>query len=184
MSSTGRADVRHPDDFYITPEWVTRLIVPRLPRPCCAGIVVDAGCGEGAIGKVLTSAGYSTVGVELNEARAATANAGMSHVIVGNFLAQGLRGYRGVVMNSPFSLAMPFLEHALEGVESGGFVVSLLRLSWLASQKRAAFHKAHQAHVMVLPKRPSFTADGKTDSADYAWFGYGRGFTAGKWEVL
>jgi hypothetical protein len=43
----------------------------------------------------------------------------------------------------------------------------------------------------VLPRRPSFTADGKTDATDYAWFAWNtsddrgeRLIEPGRWDVL
>ena len=39
-----------------------------------------------------------------------------------------------------------------------GTVALLLRLNWLGSQERAAFHRAHPSDILLLPKRPEFTA--------------------------
>lgn len=44
----------------------------------------------------------------------------------------------------------------------------LLRLNWLASQKRAFWLRKNTPSVYVLPKRPSFTGKG-TDATDYCW---------------
>jgi hypothetical protein len=88
-----------------------------------------------------------------------------------------------ILANPPFKLAMEFLERALAEVEFGGEVAFLLRLCFLASMKRAAFHRSHPCDIYILPKRPSFTPDGRTDSADYAWFVYGPGH-AGAWSIL
>jgi hypothetical protein len=55
---------------------------------------------------------------------------------------------------------MPFVERALHLVSqapgSVRMVAALLRLPWLASAGRAAFHKANPAHILVLSKRPEF----------------------------
>lgn len=40
----------------------------------------------------------------------------------------------------------------------GGTAALLLRLNWLGSQERSAFHRAHPADIYLLPKRPEFTA--------------------------
>ncbi len=87
-----------------------------------------------------------------------------------------------VISNPPFSHAEDFARAAMKLVRPGGVVAFLLRLGWLASQSRVAFHRDYPSDVYVLPKRPSFNNKG-TDSADYAWllWGLGRG---GRWSLL
>jgi len=51
----------------------------------------------------------------------------------------------------------------------------LLRLNFLASQRRAKWWAAQKPNaLLVLSKRPSFLASNKTDATDYAWFYWGR----------
>jgi hypothetical protein len=71
------------------------------------------------------------------------------------------------------------VEHALSVLGPGGRVTFLLRLAFIASQKRAHLYEDGSGFrlLQVLPKRPSFTPDGKTDSSDYAWFTWEVGFT-------
>jgi hypothetical protein len=111
-------------------------------------------------------------------------------------------------MNPPFSHALPFVEHAVAQMRPGGRVAALLRLAFLESAERLAFHRANPADVHVLARRPSFLtkeqkkrmheealarweAEGRhgprplppsTDSCAYAWFVWGLG--GGKWSVL
>lgn len=79
-----------------------------------------------------------------------------------------------IIGNPPFSLALEFVERSLD---LGTVVVFVLRLTFLASVKRAGLFAAHPpAAVWVLPSRPSFTDDGKTDSADYGVFVWRRDY--------
>ena len=55
MSSTNRGAVRHADDFYSTPAWATRAILPHL-RPVQSRSVLEPACGDGAIAKELVAA--------------------------------------------------------------------------------------------------------------------------------
>lgn len=72
-----------------------------------------------------------------------------------------------IITNPPYSLAQEFVTKALT---EAPVVVMLLRLGFLASQKRKEWLKANPpTSLIVLSKRPSFTGDGKTDGADYAW---------------
>ena len=70
------------------------------------------------------------------------------------------------LFNPPFSLALQFVIAAFERADH---VLMLQRLNWLASA-RASWLRAHQPDVLALAERPSFTPDGKTDSAEYGWF--------------
>jgi hypothetical protein len=75
--------------------------------------------------------------------------------------------YSVALGNPPFRIAMEFVQRALEVADTVAF---LLRLNFLASEKRNAFMRAHAPHVFVLPNRPSFSGDGSTDSPEYGWF--------------
>jgi hypothetical protein len=79
-------------------------------------------------------------------------------------------------------MAQEFVERALQELPEDP-VTMLLPVSFLASKRRFEFNKKHPAHVMVLPKRPSFTPDGKTDAVEYAWFAWHLA-TSGTYEVL
>ena len=73
-----------------------------------------------------------------------------------------------VVTNPPFSLAQEFVTKALT---EAPVVIMLLRVGFLGSQKRQEWlNKNKPTSLIILSKRPSFTEDGKTDGAEYAWF--------------
>lgn len=86
--------------------------------------------------------------------------------------AECMRNQTVVVMNPPFKLAMPFVQRACQEYSR---VVALLRLNWLASIGRADWLREHTPAVYVLPRRPSFTGDGRADATDYAWMVWGFG---------
>lgn len=74
-----------------------------------------------------------------------------------------------IMTNPPFSLAQEFITKCLEDYKPRRTIM-LLRLNFLASQKRKEFwQKYPPSRIYVLSKRPSFTGNG-TDSQDYAWF--------------
>jgi len=172
MSVTGHGaktgHVRHPDDAYFTPAWCTRAILLHLPA---AVRVLDPACGDGAIIDELAGRFQHVSGIEINYERAERASLKGHHVTVDDALASEWWTPRPdlVVMNPPFKLAMEFVKRAVSEVAPMGTVAALLRLSWLSSQKRAAWLRAYTPSVYVLPRRPSFTGKG-TDAADYGWF--------------
>lgn len=89
-------------------------------------------------------------------------------------------------MNPPYTHALEFVKVGLSLTRSSsveGVVAALLRINWMAGQGRRDFHQAWPCDVWVLPKRPSFTGDGKTDATEYAWFVWGAEY-GGRWKVL
>jgi len=75
-----------------------------------------------------------------------------------------------IVANPPFSLALEFIKACMN--IGAKYIAMLLRIDFLGSKKRAAFHNANPlTQLLVLGQRPSFTGKG-TDSYNYAWFVY------------
>jgi hypothetical protein len=98
------------------------------------------------------------------------------HFILGDFLdwPGGFDFAPEVVIgNPPYSLAEAFVRRS-RSLWPGAQVMFLLRLGFLASAERASlWADAGHPDVYVLPDRPSFTGDGRTDGADYAWYVWG-----------
>jgi hypothetical protein len=186
VSATGRGADRRPDDFYSTPGWVTRAILPFLPL---TGDVLDPCAGDGAILREISkhtrarNLDIEPRGIELDGGRAAACEAehACKHE---DALYTGWGEPSLIITNPPYSLALAFVVRALKVITpQGGTVAMLLRLAWLASLERAKFHERYPADVYVLPRRPSFTGDGKSDSTDYGWFVWGPG-RGGRWQIL
>ena len=153
MSSTNRGAVRQPDDYYATPIWATAAILPHLSLQGPLPVVLDPGCGDGAILRACRAAWPAAVllGYDIEDR-------GCLQGVVRDALSpEPWDRPDCIVANPPFSLAMEFLERSLREIAPGGEVCFLLRLAWMAGQKRAAFHRAHPSDVFVLPRRPSFT---------------------------
>lgn len=73
-----------------------------------------------------------------------------------------------ILTNPPYLLAQEFVEKAHKDAD---VVIMLLRLGFLESMRRFEFWKEYPLdHLVTLSKRPSFTDDGKTDGAGYAFF--------------
>lgn len=187
MSATNRAgSSRSPNDFHETPAWSVRAILPQLPKRCR---YLDAGCGSGAIGSVVAKEGtpfglVSGVEVDVELANRA-ASIGMV-VETADFLQIPNKEWEDtqvVISNPPYTLAMEFIQKALELVRPNmGTVAMILRIPFLAARSRAEFHQTNPSDVFILPKRPSFTGGG-TDATDYAWFVWGPG-RGNHWHIL
>lgn len=80
-----------------------------------------------------------------------------------------------IITNPPYNKAMSIIKKALEDVKEKGWVIMLLRLSFLESQKRKLFWDEYMPeYIFVHSKRMSFTGRG-TDSTAYAHFCWHKG---------
>lgn len=178
MSATGRSDVRRANDFYETPGWVTRALLAKLGP---VSSVLDPCAGNGAILAEFPET-IIKYGIELDYTRAVACEATMR---VGDALwsERDWPTVDLVITNPPYSLAMEFVEKALN--QTSSLVAMLLRLPFVCSQKRRDFHIAHPSKLYILPKRPSFTGGG-TDATEYAWFVWSNDdrHEPGTWELL
>lgn len=118
-------------------------------------------------------------------------------VAPGDFLADRslLHETGAIVMNPPYggrtNLAERFVKHALDRLPDNGTVWALLRTNWLldgqATTGRADWLRdGNTPDVFGLPRRPSFSGDGRADATTYAWMRWvvGRRQKRGAFEVL
>ena len=191
----GTGHERERDDFYATPIHVTAAILPHLPF---AGSVLEPCAGDGAIVRALLAGGVDEGcidAIELDPGRANKARE-LVDVLVGDALkprelsspTDACRLWDAphglVIMNPPFKLAEEFVRRAIEAqAPHRGTTAALVRIGFLAAAKRRDLVAAGGFDVFLLSPRPSFTANGGNDSAEYAWVvaGPGRG---GRFEVL
>ena len=188
------ATERDPLDFNRTPAWCVELLIPHLGEP---RTILDAGCGDGAIGKVLR---YhfplaSMYGVEIHAQRAREAQIHYSGIIEQSWTTTGITpSYADLIIsNPPFGLpALEFLRRALERVRPGGTVAFLLPTHWdhdpdaktdFARQRfldsiRLPDSREGYAKLAIVgggpnPCRPSFRGGSSTATDRYAWFMFG-----------
>ena len=181
MSATGRGAVRHPDDFYATPAWCIEALLRGCPLS--SGRWLEPTAGDGAIAAEVLRHRHD-VQWHLVESRAEELRVGggllsrmqradfplehVDEVEIRDFLTMPapVQRFDVALGNPPFSLALEVIQHALTMANA---VCMLLRINFLASQKRADWMRKNTPSIYVLPKRPSFTS-GKTDATEYAWF--------------
>lgn len=76
-----------------------------------------------------------------------------------------------IITNPPYSLVGDFIISSLMAADH---VAMLLRLSFIASDKRASFLKRNMPDIYIIPNRPNF-GPGVSDSTEYAWFVWHKG---------
>lgn len=178
MSSTNRGATRPDGDFYRTPEWCVKKILPALPN----GSVLDPCAGDGAILRAVDGIHAPLSGIEINPELCVGAQCIGTFIEEKDALLDSTNWGRPnlVLMNPPFGLALEFVRKAIEVQKPhGGTVAALLRMAFVAGKARGAFWDGNPGDMHVLSRRPSFTGHG-TDSCDYAWFVFGPG-RGGKW---
>jgi SAM-dependent methyltransferase len=200
MTSTAGGAATDPLRHLPTPAWAVDVILPELPL---MGLIVDAGCGAGAIlARVAIAANPRAHiwGVEYqdylaDEARArcveirATGRLGLVDAVQADFLTwDPPNPVTCVISNPPFSRAEEFARRAIELTSPhNGTVAILQRLDWLGSKEREGFLDANKPDAHILDRRPQFRvgADGKkgSDSCEYAWMLFGPGL-GGRWMRL
>jgi len=200
ISGLEAANGRPPDDFYVTPAWVTQAIVPWLGQP---STVLDIGCGSGAIGKVLRVAwpGCVLYGVERDRGRVGEArslrdtrgDAVYTYVHHADWEddVNPLPGAELIISNPPFGAraSLAFLRKALLCRRTAATVAFLLpgqwhqetearrgreRLNFLDSLRTADGREGYG--VYSIEGRICFRgATGPTDRICYAWLVFGPG---------
>ena len=195
MSSTNRGGKRRPSDYYPTPAWcVDRLLEELYPaREALGGQTglpyrgqwVEPCAGSGAIIRASQAwmsrcqhrrfeVGWTATelpGPDFPPARYQELRATGADVMLGDCLtwAPETGRFDVCLTNPPYGngQAEAFVRW---GLANASCSIMLLRLGFLASAQRCALMRENPPDVFVLRNRPSFTANGRTDSADYAWF--------------
>lgn len=178
---------RREADFYPTPAWCVRAVLPLLQRlnlPASAQVLEPAG-GDGAIIKVLLDQGFAQheqiSAIDIRPEAAAACCALGIDAQTADFLSWAPPAAPDLIItNPPFCRAIEFAQHALNVVAEHGTVAMLLRLAFMETPTRGAWLREHPVDVAVLPSRPVFVPDKRGRMAGsqdaYAWFLWQRGF--------
>jgi len=185
MSSTNRGGQRSDADAYCSPLWTVRRLIensnadhdpdgPRLLE--VDGPWLEPGAGEGhiirAVREFRPELRFTAVDVR-EECSTLLKRLGNIQVHCPrdffNWTIRSRQKYTVTITNPPFRLALEFIECAMRVTTHA--VIMLLRFNFLGSEKRHPFFREHMPHrAYLLPNRPPFTADGGTDSIEYAWY--------------
>lgn len=181
--STIIAGKRPEADVYPTPDWAVEKILGAALFPPREGWIriLDPGAGSGVWGAIASNRLLKTDvwGVELrNLEQPAEFDSWIACRDFLDWTPLYNTRFDLVIGNPPYSLAEEFIRHSFDLLAPGGQIVFLLRLAFLEGQARAKglWTEHPPERVLVLPKRPSFSGNGKTDAIAYAAFYWRDGF--------
>ncbi|WCP71566.1 hypothetical protein [Sphingomonas hankookensis] len=156
---------RRGNDFYPTPEAVTRALLAREAHSLRAATgdgAVWEPCGRGgAISNLLAGAGYPVVATDL------VADPGNGVQQLDLLLARRPLG-RAVVTNFPFALAEQMIRHLLVDLNVR-WCASVLKASfWHAAARTPLFRQLRPQRIYALNWRPDFI-DGGAPTMEVMW---------------
>ncbi|MFT4117441.1 hypothetical protein [Bradyrhizobium sp.] len=161
---------RHPEDWYIEPDWCDdRLFAAEKFE----GRIHDPACGSGRIIAAARRAGLRATGSDIVK-RAPSFR-------VGNFFEQ-TRFVENVVSNVPFRFAMAFVGHALNLADRK--VAILLPSAWINAEARSIWlSRTPLRQIWLLAPRPSMPPGHRANeprvgngTTDFAWLVWERGY--------
>jgi hypothetical protein len=167
MAAKGKKQERHEHDFYQTPWYIVKEIEKFLPADL--GDVLDPAAGNGVFQDVLGHKANTWQNVDIRP------EASAKGCLTADFLTycDGLE-YDTIITNPPFSLLDDFIDVALTvwGPERLIYFTRLSALEGVGRYNRIWRHHPPR-QVVILPRRPSFTGNGKTDQWAYCWLLWG-----------
>jgi hypothetical protein len=178
---------RRANDHYVTPESSIRrfleLYQPPLPKDRI-GFALDPCAARGELIKtarpLLPGTLWAACEIDSSFESSLVEVVGKDALVMGDFLQRVPLLSRCsldlVLTNPPYNQAEAFIRGALQVAP---VVAMLLRINFLASQKRRDFLASTKPGIFVLPNRPTFNGDG-ADMTEYAWFVFGDERVAGR----
>jgi len=171
-------------DRYYTPSWLSQRCVDwvfsNIPVD---GDILEPSFGGGSFLRALArNKATGVVGVEIDPSAFRAVDGSIVSAVYNDDFLSMHAGHFGnlalVVGNPPYKTAQAFIQKSWSLLKPGGHVAFLLRLSFLEGRKRREFWKNYPPkHVLVVPDRPSFIGDGKTDRSAYALFVWQKTYT-------
>lgn len=170
-TSHSKDQIRGDHDYYATPPIATQALLGvedfdrRILEPCC---------GEGHISKVLESQGHRVFSYDLVDRGYGEGGK--------NFL-QRTKPFKGdIITNPPYSLALPFINKALDLIGEGSKIAFLLKLGFLSGKSRQTLWKtAPPRRIYVFTTRIRCGRNGdlskvRGGAVDFAWFVWEKGY--------
>lgn len=171
---------REVNDYYATDPHTLEIFLQALSRDNVSlhHNIFECSCGEGNLSKVLIEHGHNVSNMDI-------VDRGYHHnFLLGDFLQIQLDNYDGdILSNPPYSKAKEFVEHSLDNIKDGHYVIMLLKIQFLEGKdRRKLFDKFPPKYVYVNSARQTCYINNdmskKMSSAScYCWFVWEKGYT-------
>lgn len=162
---TGEERPRQHADWYPTPDEVTEVLIPHLPK---VKSIYEPCCGDGALAKVLERHGYDVIGTDIHDRGYGQGHGQEFDVLKLDTLLSPV-----VVTNPPFKIAAPIISHLLSFRPD--YMALLLKSSfWHAKSRSPLFNERPPSKILALTWRPDFM-NLKRPTMEVIWCIWSRG---------
>ena len=184
---TKKKNKRDPFDYYPTPDWAVMRFLEKAHRRFKPGTWIEPSAGHGAIIRVVNEF-YENKDFDIDWKCVELQKKFRPHLLkVSNDVQiKDYKDYKHTgksaavcITNPPYKEAEAIIKHARAHSD---VVVMLLRVNFLASERRQVWLSKDTPDVYVLPNRPSFRWKG-TDATEYGFFVWDSS-NAGKIQIL
>ena len=161
-------------DYYRTPEWVTRPLYQEIwPHLSKTGTILDPCAGDGVLVEPVAPRNR-VMCIDIDKEKVKILASKGFHTLQDDFRKTGYRTTDTtlIIGNPPFSQAQAFVQACLERKQDKTWITLLMKLSLLEAKNRYKWWKnmPQRPALRILSARPSFTGDGHSDHAAYAWY--------------
>ena len=171
---------RETNDYYATNPESLKIFLERLKKDQIklSFNIWECACGEGHLSKVLKENGYMVLSTDLIDR-------GYGSVL--DFLKYDGKYSGDILTNPPYKYAKEFVEHAINCILEGNYVIMFLKLQFLEGKARKLlFEKYPPKYVYVFSERQRCVMNGdfskynnKGDmhgAVAYCWYVWQKGF--------
>lgn len=171
---------RETNDYYATNPESLEIFLNRLEKDNIKlnKNIWECACGEGHLSKVLDRGGYNVL---------STDKVDRGYGTIQDFLEYNGKFNGDILTNPPYKFAKEFVEHSIECINEGNYVIMFLKLQFLEGKKRKEmFNKYPPKYVYVFSERQrcamngdfnKYINNGGTHGAvAYCWYLWEKGF--------
>ncbi|MBP3707118.1 MAG: NAD(P)-dependent oxidoreductase [Clostridia bacterium] len=173
LAASNHAEVeREKRDFYATDPMAVAMLSEKFTIP---KNIVEVSAGEGHLSEMLKQLGHSVLSYDIVQR-----NYPLDKVCDFFTIQELPKGY-SVLTNPPYAMAKEFVEHALNLIDEGEYVIMFLKTTFLESKgRKSLFEKFPPKYVYVHSERIICAKNAEFENVSgsavsYSWFIWQKG---------